>query len=158
MTQPFQPFREYGPINPGQPRPRAPFNPNQPVQQPRPQPSLPPMQPPPLAPFNPNQPVQQPRPQPSLPPMQPPPMQPLPYPIPYPPTYIPPYTPPYTPQPSPPHSTYAGCIQKWANVNLRDGRTLDVFVTSIDERSLGGFLPSGQQVAIDLDEITFMTC
>ncbi|MFB9220369.1 hypothetical protein [Kurthia sibirica] len=60
--------------------------------------------------INPNQPIQQPR---AQPPMQLPPI----YPLPYPPTYIQPYTPQY-----PPQSTYAGCIQKWANMNLRDGR------------------------------------
>ncbi|WP_084591377.1 hypothetical protein [Ureibacillus sinduriensis] len=78
-------------------------------------------------------------------------IQPQPYPYPYPQPY-PPYPQPY-PQP-----TVGGCTQRWANMQLRDGRTLDVYVTSIAEKSLGGFLPNGQQVAIDLDEITFMTC
>lgn len=81
-------------------------------------------------------------------------IQPQPYPYPY-----PPYPQPYPPYPQPyPQPTVGGCTQKWANMQLRDGRTLDVFVTSIAEKSLGGFLPNGQQVAIDLDEITFMTC
>ncbi|MGE8033927.1 hypothetical protein [Lysinibacillus sp. NPDC093692] len=91
-------------------------------------------------------------------------IQPQPYPPfpPYPPQY-PPFPPQYPPQyppypPYPPPQQTGGCIQKWANMKLRDGRTLNVFVTSIDEKSLGGFLPSGQQVAIDLNEITFMTC
>lgn len=60
------------------------------------------------------------------------------------PPYLPIYPPSYPP-PYPPQSSYTGCIQKWANINLRDGRTFDVFVNSIDEKSLGGFLPSGQQ-------------
>lgn len=63
------------------------------------------------------------------------------------------------PQPVwPPPTTTGGCNQKWATMRLRDGRTLNIFVTSIAEKSLGGFLPNGQQMAIDLDEIMEMTC
>lgn len=71
----------------------------------------------------------------------------------YPPVYPPIYPPPPVPTP-----TVGGCTQKWATMRLRDGRTLNVYVTSIAEKSLGGFLPSGQQIALDLDEIMEMTC
>lgn len=70
----------------------------------------------------------------------------------YPPVYPPVYLPPTPP------STVGGCTQKWATMRLKDGRTLNVFVTSIAQKSLGGFLSTGQQIALDLDEILEMTC
>lgn len=63
------------------------------------------------------------------------------------------------PQPYPyPQPTVGGCTQKWARMRLRGGRNLDVFVTSIAEKSVGGFLSNGQQIAMNLDEILEMTC
>lgn len=37
-------------------------------------------------------------------------------------------------------------------------KKLNVFVTSITRRSLGGFLSTGHQIALDLHEIMEMTC
>ncbi len=80
---------------------------------------------------------------------------------------FPPYQP-YPPYPQYPlYPTYpypglpinvGGCQQKWARARLRDGRTINIYVTSISEKSIGGFLPNGRQIALDLDEIVEMTC
>jgi len=51
-----------------------------------------------------------------------------------------------------------GCIQKWATIRLKDERTLNVFVTFITQKSLGGFRPNGHQIALNLNEIMEMVC
>lgn len=83
------------------------------------------------------------------------------------PPYYPEYPsyPPRPPYPYPPMPPYpypsrpvGGCQNKWARVRLRDGRTLNIYVTSIAEQSIGGFLPNGRQIALDVNEIVEMTC
>lgn len=76
------------------------------------------------------------------------------YPAPYPPYPYPPH-PYYPPYPTP---STQGCYQKWAHVRLADGRVMDIYVTSITNVSIGGVLPNGRQIALDLNEIVEMTC
>jgi hypothetical protein len=85
---------------------------------------------------------------------------PYPYPYPRPRPIYPPYQPPYPYPPMPPYppTRPGGCLNQWSRVRLRDGRTLNIYVTSIAEKSIGGFLANGRQIALDLDEIVEMTC
>lgn len=50
------------------------------------------------------------------------------------------------------------CIQKWANIRLRNGIILNIFVTFITQKSIGGFRPNGHQIALYLSEIVEITC
>ncbi|MCU4969236.1 hypothetical protein CN596_11165 [Bacillus toyonensis] len=75
------------------------------------------------------------------------------------PTY-PPYPTPFPPYPTPPSG--GGCMNKWATFRLKDGRTMQMYVTFIGSKSVAGsvFVPGSgwKQVALDLDEILESQC
>ncbi|ERJ11328.1 hypothetical protein [Haloplasma contractile] len=135
----------YPPYLPGFPSypdyPQYPISPIPPVT-PNPPYPIPPYQPFPRPPYQPNPPY------PQFPEY---PYQPQPYP------QYPPQTPQYPQYPVYP-PTIGGCNQKWATIRTRDGRRLYIYVTSIAEDSVGGFLSNGRQIALDYDEIVEMTC
>ncbi|MCA1031472.1 hypothetical protein LCL95_10590 [Bacillus timonensis] len=66
---------------------------------------------------------------------------------------------PFQPQPFQPGG--GGCLNKVATVSLEDGRTMQIFVTSIGKKSLGGFIQTAmgmKQIALGLDEIASIIC
>ncbi|MBG0964150.1 hypothetical protein [Bacillus sp. SRB1LM] len=74
----------------------------------------------------------------------------------------PPYPTPFpTPFPTPPPGG-GGCMNKWATFRLKDGRTMQMYVTYIGSKSVAGsvFVPGSgwKQVALDLDEILEAQC
>ncbi|MED3181214.1 hypothetical protein [Bacillus thuringiensis] len=67
-------------------------------------------------------------------------------------------TPPWPPVPP----TGQGCMHKWAQFRLKDGRVIRMYVTHIDSKSVAGsvWVPGAgwKQVGLDLDEILESQC
>lgn len=51
-----------------------------------------------------------------------------------------------------------GCVNKWTTMRLRDGRTITMFVSHLDSKSVAGTLSTGQYLGLDLNEIMELTC
>lgn len=71
--------------------------------------------------------------------------------------------PPWQPQPTwPPVPTGGGCKFKWATFRLKDGRTINMYVTFIGPKSVAGtvWVPGSgwKQIGLDLDEILESQC
>ncbi|MBU8907497.1 hypothetical protein KH400_12855 [Desertibacillus haloalkaliphilus] len=69
--------------------------------------------------------------------------------------------PPILPPPPPPVG--GGCVNQWARMRLRDGRTIMMFVSFVGPRSVAGraFVPGVgwlNHFAVDLDEVLEMSC